>query len=199
VRAVASAPPGAVDGVVLPKYEATDQLATLRSRLPSGFRVVVGIESATGIAAARTLLAAGPDAAYLGAEDLIADLGGRRTEGNGEVAWARAELRLAGRLADVSVLDQAVVAVRDRDRFAREAAEARDLGYQGKICLHPDQVQLAHQAFTPSEDEVAHAHAVLAALRDSGGRGVAVVDGVMVDAVHATMARDLLARVGAAP
>jgi len=197
VAAISAAPAGTVDGVVLPKFEAIEQLTTLRTRLPSGYRVVVGIESAAGIAAARALLAARPDAAYLGSEDLIADLGGRRTVGNAEVAWARAALRLAGRLADVPVLDQAVVAVRDHDRFGREADEARDLGYQGKICLHPEQVRLAHLAFTPSDAEIAHARAVLAALADVGGRGVAVVDGVMVDAVHATMARGVLARAGA--
>jgi citrate lyase subunit beta / citryl-CoA lyase len=197
VAAVASAAVGTVDGVILPKYESRDQLEDLRARLPAGHRIIVGIESAAGVADARDALAAAPDAAYLGTEDLIADLGGRRTAGNAEASWARAAFRLAGRLAGVPVIDQAVVAVRDDERFAREAREARDLGYHGKICLHPRQVVLAHEAFTPSDDEVAHARAVLAALDNAGrGGGVAVVDGAMVDAVHAAMARDVLARRG---
>jgi citrate lyase subunit beta / citryl-CoA lyase len=56
-----------VDGVVLPKYETTDQLATVRAALPEGARVVVGIESGLGVADARPLLAEGPDAVYFGA------------------------------------------------------------------------------------------------------------------------------------
>lgn len=182
-----------VDGVVLPKYETPDQLATLRAALPDGAVVVVGVETVRGVADARPLLGAGPDGAYLGSEDLVADLGGRRTAGGAEVAYARGAVRFAGHLAGVSLLDQATVAVRDEDAFRREAGEARDLGYQGKICLHPTQVALAHELFTPSEEEVAHARAVLEAASSSG---VAVVDGRMVDAVHVTVARTVLARAG---
>jgi citrate lyase subunit beta/citryl-CoA lyase len=191
VRAAASCV--VLDGVVLPKYETPDQLARLRASLPDGMRVVVGVETVRGVLDARPLLEAGPDAAYLGSEDLIADLGGRRTAAGLEVAYARGAVRLAAHLAGVPVLDQATVAVHDEDAFRRESGEARDLGYQGKICLHPRQVALAHELFTPSDEEVAHARAVLEAARSSG---VAVVDGQMVDAVHVTMARSVLDRAG---
>ena len=187
----------AVNGVVLPKYEHVDQLRTVRTALPAEARVVVGLESALGIADARALLTAEgttrPDAAYFGAEDLIADLGGRRTREGTEVLYARSQVCLAAHLADVPSVDQAVVAARDVEHFRSDAARGRDLGYHGKICLHPAQVELAHEMFTPSAAEVAHAHEVMTA----AAAGVGVVDGEMVDAVHVAMARRVLARAGA--
>ncbi|MBN9735682.1 MULTISPECIES: CoA ester lyase [unclassified Pseudonocardia] len=183
-----------VDGAVLPKYERVEQLDRVRSALPPDTRVVVGIESARGVADARPLLEAGPDAAYFGAEDLIADLGGRRTADGTEVLYARSRVCLSAHLAAVPAVDQAVVAVREVERFRTDAEQARDLGYRGKICLHPTQVEAAHAVFTPSAEEVGHAREVLAA----SGTGVAVIDGQMVDAVHVAMARGVLARAGEA-
>ncbi|GAA1836330.1 CoA ester lyase [Pseudonocardia ailaonensis] len=182
-----------LDGIVLPKYERRSQLAEVRAALPTGARVVVGLESARGVMDARMLLEEGPDAAYFGAEDLIADLGGRRTPGGTEVLYARSRVCLAAHVAAVPSIDQAVVAVRDTDFFRSDAAQARDLGYHGKICLHPLQVEAAHAVFTPSAEELAHAREVLAAAE----QGVGVVDGQMVDAAHLAMARGVLARAGA--
>jgi citrate lyase subunit beta/citryl-CoA lyase len=183
---------GALDGVVLPKYERCAQLQAVRDALPDGAWVVVGLETGLGVADARSLLAERPDAIYFGAEDYIADLGGRRTAAGSEVLYARSAVCLAAHLSGVTALDQAVIAVRDREAFRTDAEQGRDLGYGGKICLHPTQVELAHEIFTPSVDEVEHAHAVLRAAE----RGVGVVDGQMVDAVHVTMARGVLARAG---
>jgi citrate lyase subunit beta/citryl-CoA lyase len=183
---------GVLDGVVLPKYQHTRQVAALRAALPAGARVVVGLETTLGVADARTLLSERPDAAYFGAEDYVADLGGRRTPAGTEVLYARSRVVLAAHLSGVAALDQAVVAVRDAEAFRRDAEQARDLGYRGKICLHPVQVGIAHEVFTPSAAEVEHARAVLRAAE----QGVGVVDGQMVDAVHVTMARGVLARAG---
>jgi citrate lyase subunit beta/citryl-CoA lyase len=183
---------GALDGVVLPKYEHPEQLASVRAALPSGAVVVVGIESVLGVADARPLLAEAPEAAYFGAEDFIADIGGRRTSGGSEVLYARSQVCLAACLAGVSTLDQVTAAVRDTEAFRADAEMGRSLGYTGKICLHPVQVGIAHEVFTPSDSEVAHAREVLRAAEG----GVGVVDGQMVDAVHVTMARDVLARAG---
>ena len=87
--------------------------------------------------------------------------------------YARSHVVLAARLAGVPAIDQVVAAVRDTEAFRVDAEQARDLGYHGKICLHPLQVPIAHAVFTPSEEELAHARAVLAAAaggRRSGGR-----------------------------
>lgn len=189
VAAVASAcAAGAVDGVVLPKYETPDQLTTVRSVLPAGAKVVVGLESALGVADARPLLAAGPDATYFGAEDYIADLGGRRTTAGTEALYARSAVCLAARLAGVLPIDEAVVDVRDGEAFRRNATEGRNLGYRGKICIHPTQVVVSHAVFTPTAAEVAEAQAVL----EAADQGVALINGQMVDAAHVKMAREVL-------
>ena len=188
--AAAASARGAVDGVVLPKYEAAAQLEAVRAALPPGATVVVGVESALGVADARPLLAAGPNAAYFGAEDYIADLGGRRTAAGTEALYARSAVSLAARLAGVPAIDEAVVDVRDQEVFRRNATEGRNLGYRGKICIHPTQVVVAHEVFTPTAEEVAEAQAVLAA----EARGVAVINGQMVDAAHVKMAREVLHR-----
>jgi citrate lyase subunit beta/citryl-CoA lyase len=181
---------GVLDGAVLPKYERPEQLASLRAALPTSAIVMVGLESVLGVADARPLLAERPQAAYFGAEDFIAEIGGRRTPAGTEALYARSQVCLAACLAGVAALDQATVAVRDAGAFRADAVQGRALGYKGKICLHPDQVGIAHEVFAPSEAEVAHAHEVLRAAQD----GVGVVDGQMVDAVHVAMAREVLAK-----
>lgn len=182
---------GHVDGAVLPMYEAPDQLRALRDAVGDA-RVVVGLESVPGIADARALLAAGPDGVYFGAEDFAASIGGRRTAGGTEVLYARSRVALFAALHGVTSLDQVVTAVKDADAFRTDARQALDLGFRGKVCLHPVQVEVAHEVFTPTAEEIAHAREILAA----GESGVGLVNGEMVDAVHLTMARTVLARAG---
>lgn len=181
------------DGVVLPKLEHIGQMRALQGGRLS---VIGGLETALGVADARPLLAAGAAmglvGAYFGAEDFIADMGGRRTAGGTEVLYARSQVALAARLAAIAALDQVVTAVHDDAAFRADAQQARALGYAGKLCIHPAQVALAHEVFTPGDAEVAHARAVLAASQD----GVGVLDGEMVDDVHVRMARATLARAG---
>ena len=133
-------------------------------------------------------------AAYFGAEDFIADMGGRRTVGNAEVHFARSASALAGRLAGVPVIDQVVTDFRNDDAFAAEAAAARDMGYRGKLCIHPRQVQLAHDAFTPSPAELERAHRLVAAHAAAALAGVSAIDfeGQMVDAPVVAQARRLI-------
>ena len=191
-RDVDAAVRSGASGVVLPKYDAVEQYDALRQRLDAAgaasLVIIVGLETVLGVADARALLARGPYAAYFGAEDYVSDLGGSRSDANLEVLYARSQVAVAGRLAGCPVIDQAVVSVRDQDRFQREATEGRRLGYCGKICIHPGQVALAHAAFSSSSVEIARAEAVLAAAAD----GVAIVEGDMVDEVHRRMARQVL-------
>lgn len=186
--------------VVVPKIETIPDLDRVARELATaGFGdlgVVAGIETALGVADARALLAH-PQvvAAYFGAEDFIADMGGVRTSTNHEVAFARSAVALAGRLAGVPVLDQVVTDFRDDERFVREASEARALGYAGKLCIHPGQVALANGAFVPSAAEVDRARRLLEAYESAAAAGIAAIDfeGQMVDAPLAAQARRVLA------
>jgi citrate lyase subunit beta / citryl-CoA lyase len=179
-------------GIVLPKAETPERVAALAGKLAEerSPALLLGIETARGVAAARELLAAGVTGAYFGAEDYIADVGGRRTAVGLEVLHARSAVVLAARLAGVPAVDQAVVAFNDDEAFRVDAEAGRDLGYSGKICIHPRQVALAHAAFTPGEAEVAAARNIV----ESAGNGVGIVDGMMVDAAHVRAARQVLAQ-----
>jgi citrate lyase subunit beta/citryl-CoA lyase len=184
-------------GIVLPKAEVPGRVAALArtladSRVPA---LILGIETARGITAARELMVDGVTGAYFGAEDYIADVGGRRTAAGLEVLYARSAVVVAARLAGIPAIDQAVVALNDDEAFRVDAEAGRDLGYSGKLCIHPSQVALAHAAFTPGESEVAAARTVVEAAR----KGVGIVDGMMVDAVHLRAAQQVLAQAADSP
>lgn len=185
--------------VVVPKIDSVDAMDTVARALDaaglSSVGVIAGIETALGVADARPVLAhPRVVAAYFGAEDFIADMGGVRTASNEEVLFARSAVALAGRLAGVPVLDQVVTDFRDDERFSRECAEARALGYSGKLCIHPGQVTIANTSFVPSAEEVDRARRLLDAYATASAAGVSAIDfeGQMVDEPLAAQARRVL-------
>jgi len=189
-----------LSGIVLPKLDRLEQLdavhrALARTECPT-LPVLAGIETALGVADARVLLAQpSVAAAYFGAEDFVADMGGIRTEGNLEVLYARSQVALAGRLAGVPTLDQVVTDFRNDAAFERETREARALGFRGKLCIHPRQVPLANAGFLPSPAELDHARRLLEAYGRASASGIAAIDfeGQMVDEPLAARARQILA------
>ncbi len=187
---VAALPDG-LAAVVVPKIESTAQRQHVADAL-GGRAIVAGIETVLGVADARELLGPPVVACYFGAEDYIADLGGIRTTANAEVAYARAYVAMATRLAGIPALDLVTLDFGDDERFTAEALEARALGYAGKLCIHPAQVALANEAFRPSAEELDWAGRLLVAFDDAGGMTIAF-EGQMVDEVVAARARAVLA------
>jgi citrate lyase subunit beta/citryl-CoA lyase len=157
--------------------------------------VMAGIETAAGVWHVAGALGPPVTAAYFGAEDYVADLGGVRTAAGQEVLYARSRVALAARLAGIPAVDMIVADFGDDDRFLREGAEARSLGYAGKLCIHPRQVPLAHTAFAPAPAEIAEARRVVAAYDEAAraGRAAVAVDGRMIDEPLAAQARAILA------
>lgn len=188
-----------VAGVVVPEVESAADLARAREGLGEDGGIVAGLESARGVADAERILAeVEPAAAYFGAEDYIADLGGLRTPGGEEVLFARSKVALAARLAGVASLDQVVVEIRDEAAFERDARAGRAIGYRGKLCIHPAQVPVANAVFGASAEEVERARALLAAWEQGAERGVAAVEfeGAMIDGPALRMARGVIERGG---
>lgn len=186
-------------GVVVPKLESGAQVDHVQEALMeagrSHLRLLAGIETAAGVARAADVLEhARVDLAYFGAEDFITDMGGVRTDDGFEVLYARSQVALAARLAGVPVLDQVVTAFGDDERFSADAAVGRSIGYSGKLCIHPAQVPLANQCFSPSPTERDRARALLAVWDEALARGQASVafEGQMVDEPLARRARALL-------
>jgi citrate lyase subunit beta/citryl-CoA lyase len=189
----------ALTGVVVPKVESLGHVATIVEALEGADRtelgILVGVESAAGVARAEDILQSPVRWCYFGAEDFVADMGGVRTSGNQEVLYARSRVALAARVGGVHAVDQIVADFRDDGRYIRDAEEGRALGYRGKLCIHPAQVPLAHEVFTPSAAAVDHARRLLAAYEEAATRGEATIafDGEMVDEPMARRARAVLA------
>ena len=184
-------------GVVVPVLESVAALERVADRLadigPLG--VIAGLETVAGVERATEVLRPPVMAAYFGAEDYIADLGGVRTPENTEVLYARSRVAVACRLAGVAALDQVVVALADEGIFTSDARQGRALGYAGKLCIHPAQVPWANRAFRPTEAELDRAGRLLALYEETQrtGAGAVAFEGRMIDEPLARQARALLA------
>lgn len=189
-------------GVVLPMVEDPAQVRRLRRSLDEaglpGLEILAGLETAAGVDRATEIAAAGVCGLYFGAEDYITDIGGRRTAEGTEVLFARSKVVLAARRAGIPAIDMVVIDPHDDDRLEREAVEAVNLGFTGKLCIHPRQVPLVHAALRPTAAELEAAEAILRAAEaaERSGQGVSVVGGAMIDRPAILRARAVLARAG---
>ena len=204
-----------VDGVVLPKVESAAELHAvdwLIANLERERGVEVGsidlipqIETAAGVQRIDRVFQARnlrpyPGAwrvkrAAFGAADYGNELGLAPTLEEEELADARARVVLASRAAGLeSPLDSPWFHFKESEAFARALQRSRRGGFQGRLCVHPDQIAPVNAAYLPSEQEVARAERIVAAFKDAEARGQAAVqvDGQMVDYPVAFRARALL-------
>jgi citrate lyase subunit beta/citryl-CoA lyase len=185
LRAVAGT---GVDSVMLPKAGTAEQVETLGRILDErdiDVPVIALCESAAGVLHAEAIAGASPvDALAFGAEDLSADIGATRTREGTEVLYAREHVVLAAAAAGVDALDTVYTDIEDTEGMAEETAFALELGYDGKMCIHPAQVPVVNDAFTPAGERVEWARRVLEAAEaaEREGRGVFRVEGEMIDA-----------------
>jgi citrate lyase subunit beta/citryl-CoA lyase len=155
------------------------------------------IETAAGIMAALDIVRASPRvaAAVFGAEDLATDLGVQRTREGEEVRWARAQVAMACHAARVTPIDTPDPDYTDEAYLEREMLLGRTLGYKGKLCIHPTQVEMANRIFAPSGDEIAEAREVVALFEREGiakGRAAIPSNGRMIDTPIYERAKRLL-------
>jgi citrate lyase subunit beta/citryl-CoA lyase len=135
-----------------------------------------------------------------GAEDLAADIGA--LENRDAAGWippcalARSLCLFAAAAAGTIAIDTIYADYRDLDGLRRESeAGARD-GFSGKLAIHPDQVPVINEAFTPSAEAIAHAERIAAAFAGAEGAGVTSLGGLMLDRPHLRAAERLLGRAG---
>ncbi len=107
----------------------------------------------------------------------------------------------AARSAGIDAIDAPYPAYRDTDGYRRSAAHASLLGFDGKWAIHPDQVPIANEVFSPTGEDVAEARAVVEAYRaaEAGGVGAIGRDGKLVDAAHMRLAANVLHKAGIRP
>ncbi len=210
--AVAPAKP---DAIMLPKAEggasvmhADAKLAVREAvnNLPDGqIRILpIATETAASLFLAGTFAGSGERLLGLtwGAEDLSAELGAqanRDAQGRflDPYRLARALCLAGAAAAQVPAIDTVYVDFRNSDGFRLECEEALRDGFTGKMAIHPAQVPIINEVFTPSADAIATAKAVVEAFAASPGAGVVNIGGVMFDQPHLTRARQMLARASA--
>ena len=175
-------------GVLLPKVESADDVNAVRSIAPSS-EIIALIETAKGLVNARAIAASGPLRLAFGSLDYCVDLG--CVHQRDALLAARSELVLASRLAGIAApIDGVTAQIGDDAAVKSDATYAAALGFSGKLCIHPTQIMSVKLAFSPSAKDIAWAERIL----DASQHGVAVVDGMMVDAPVRLRAQAILAR-----
>lgn len=134
-----------------------------------------------------------------GGEDLSSDIGALENRDSSRrylplYEFARSFCLLAATSARVAPIDAVYTDFRDRDGLVLEARAAAASGFAGKLAIHPDQIEIINDAFTPSVSQIEWAHQVVGAFQSAPGTGVASVDGEMLDRPHLLQARRLLSR-----
>ncbi|HEY3596982.1 MAG TPA: CoA ester lyase [Paraburkholderia sp.] len=178
--AALAAHPG-VAGIVLPKAEESDVIAAIQRRARTGLTVSPIVESARGYAQLSELCAAAAvDRLMFGTLDFQLDLGMEANDD--ELIVFRSGIVLASRVGGLAApVDGVSTVIDDAASIEADARRGRRLGFGGKLCIHPKQLDAVHRAYAWSEAEHDWANRVLRAVQESGGAAVAV-DGRMVDA-----------------
>jgi citrate lyase subunit beta / citryl-CoA lyase len=205
---------GRPDGILLPKAEGGPAVIHVDAKLAAreamaGIAdghikvIAMAIETAAGLFLAGTFRRASARLIGLtwGAEDLSAEIG---AEANRDSAGGYAHLYLLARslclagaaTAEVQAIDTVTIDFRNIDALRRDTEEARRDGFSAKMAIHPAQVPIINEVFTPTPQAIAHAQAVVAAFAAQPGAGVIGLEGVMLDRPHLVRAQQLLARAG---
>lgn len=193
-----------VDGIILPKVESAAQLQSVdwlvaqlerEQDLPvGGIDIIPIIETGRGLAAVEAIAGAGTRVKRLsfGAGDFTLDMGMRWSVEEGELDYARSRVVLASRAARLEPpLDTVFIHIGQIDALTRSAERVKTMGFQGKLCIHPEQIGPVNTVFTPSEQEVAKAKVYVKAFEEAEARGLASiqVDGYFIDYPIVELAR----------
>ncbi len=207
---VAAAMAGGADGIVLPKprspadvfavAELMDRLEDPERDEPAQILALAG-ETARGLMSLHEYRPGLPRLTALswGSEDLGTDVGAlRRRREDGSLLplyeIARALTLAAATVAEVDAIEAVYADFRNLDGFRRFTEEALEMGYVGGAAIHPAQVEILNEVFTPSEEQLAEAREIVEAFENSGETGVMSIRGKMVDQPHLAQARKLLHR-----
>jgi citrate lyase subunit beta/citryl-CoA lyase len=209
-RDIAAAVNARPDAVLIPKLSRIEDIRRARAALTAaqaGPDVSLWAMIETPLAvlnvAALAALAAGPGipitCLVIGTNDLTRETGARLQPGRAAVLPWLAQCVLAARAYGLAVLDGTFNDLTNWEGFSAECEQGRDLGMDGKTLIHPRQVQIANEVFSPSPEEVEWAGKVIAAFErpENASKGVIAVDGQMVERLHEQMARRVIETVTA--
>ncbi len=190
------------DAVLLPKVQSAEQLAALAQALdaagaPADLPLWAMAETPLGFLRLDVIAGGHPRLAAIvvGTSDLVKDLHARHTPSREETLLARSMAVMAARAHSLAVLDGVHLDLHDDAGLEAACKQGRDQGFDGKTLIHPKQIAAANAAFAPTKEELATARKRLDAWRaaQAAGQGVAVVDGALVENLHALDAERQLA------
>lgn len=190
-----------VQALLFPKVESATQVEEIVAAVDAAgaetMPIWVMIETPKGVLDVRDVAAASPRVRCLvmGTSDLVKELRAAHTPSRSNLAFALQQCVLAAREAGVDVLDGVHLDFRDLDSFRDACEQGRALGFDGKTLIHPTQVAHANDVFGYGADEVEDARAVLEvwAAAQAAGKGVAELDGRLIENLHAAEAERVLA------
>jgi len=194
------------DAILVPKVSDPQQLEDVADRLVDvsadpKIRVWAMMETPLAMLRAEVIAAAAADdetrlsAFVMGTNDLAKETRARILPGRaGLLPWLMTCVA-AARAHGLDVIDGVYNDLGNAEGFAQECGQGRDLGFDGKTLIHPNQIDACNAAFSPSAEEVAQARKIIAAfdLPENRGKGVVALDGRMVERLHAEMARRTVA------
>lgn len=194
------------DFLRLPKAESADDILKLEKMIgeiekaegiPEGsVKIVASIENALGVINSYKIASASPRmlAIGLGAEDFRTEMGMQRSENAEEILFARNLIALNAHAAGIKAMDYVYSNFKNEEGFRADTELGKKLGYSGKSVVHPSQVNIVHDVYTPSEKEIENAKAVFAAYEEAlkNGSGVTSLNGKMIDKPMVTRAMAVL-------
>jgi len=196
-----------LDGIILPKTESAEQIAIVdwlvrqlereRGLQEGSIDLMPIIETARGLSTVREIATASTRVRRLnfGSGDFSLDTNMTWTPGHEGLLWARIQLVIASRAIGLEPpIDTVFVDLNDLDGLAQEAATGKSLGFQGKACIHPNQVRVVNDVFTPSQEEIAQAQQIVDAFDTAVASGSASIriGGQFVDYPVADKARRII-------
>jgi citrate lyase subunit beta/citryl-CoA lyase len=190
------------DAILLSKCRSVSEVHQLNEFLAQRdandrVRIYPQVESPLAILNAFAIATSCPRVAGLvfGAEDFSADMGITRTEGEVELLYARSALVTASRAAGRDAIDSPCLEWKAVEKLRADTRAARNMGFSGKLAIHPEQLPVINEMFSPSAAEVERARRILAAFSGASS-GVLTVDGSMVDEAVVRRARQILEMAG---
>ena len=190
------------DAIVLPKVESAAQVqavATLLQQLnaPSNMTIWAMIETPLAIFNLQEIASSHPllEALVLGTSDLVKDLHARHTPNRVETQTALSLSVLAARAYGLCVLDGVHLSLDDESGLKQSCIQGRDMGFDGKTLIHPNQIVLANEIFGPSNLEISEAQEKITAYEAAikSGAGIAVLNGKLIEELHIQDAKRILA------
>jgi citrate lyase beta subunit len=200
------------DSIVVPKIETAEQVKWVSEQIESyelsnklnlgSIRLLIGVETAKGIMNLREIAEADKrlEAIIFGGEDFAASIGAVRTKSASELLYARQATVTACAANDLQALDIVFIDFKDPEGLRAEAEQGAGFGFGGKQIIHPNQVQVTQEAFTPSNAAIEYAKRIVESFESSQkeGKGAYALDGKMIDMPLLKNAQKVLERAKAA-